>query len=60
MLKVSLTNPPIFMGFVIGEASGDGCPMIGRRFEEIVIMISAEGRLIIGCQSADDRQTVGP
>ena len=31
-LKVSLTDPPIFRGFVIGEASGDGRPMIGRRF----------------------------
>ena len=31
-LKVSLTDPPIFMGFVVGEASGDGRPMIGRRF----------------------------
>ena len=49
------------MGFVIGEASGDGRPMIGpavgRRFEKID-MISAEGRPIIGLQSADDRQTV--
>ena len=58
-LKVSLTDPPIFMGVVIGEASGDGRPMIGRRFKEINIMISAEGRPIIGRQSADDRQTVG-
>ena len=30
-LKVSSTDPPIFMGFVIGEASGDGRPMIGRK-----------------------------
>ena len=30
-LKVSLTDPPIFIGFVIGEASGDGRPMIGRQ-----------------------------
>ena len=58
-LKVSLTDPPIFRGFVIGEASGDGRPMIGRRFEDFFIMISAEGRPIIGRQSADDRQTVG-
>ena len=36
-------------GFVIGEASGDG----------FFIMISADGRPIIGRQSADDRQTVG-
>ena len=58
-LKVSLTDPPIFRGFVIGEASGDGRPMIGRRFEEIYLMISVEGRPIIGRQSADNRQTVG-
>ena len=57
-LKVSLTDPPIFKGFVIGEASGDDRPTIGRRFEEIYLMISAEGRPIIGCQSTDDRQTV--
>ena len=47
---------PIFIGFVIGEASGDGRPMIGpavgRRFEKID-MIAAEGRPIIGRQSAD-------
>ena len=29
-LKVSLTDPPIFMGFVIGKASGDGRPMIAE------------------------------
>ena len=58
-LKVSLTDPPIFIGFVIGEASGDGRPMIDRRLEEFCIMISVKGRQIIGRQSADDRQTVG-
>ena len=62
-LKVPLTNPPIFMGFVIGEASGGGLPddrpTIGQLFEDFVIMISAEGRPIIGRQSADDRKTVG-
>ena len=58
-LKISLTNPPIFGGFVIGEASGDGRPMIGRHFEDFFIKRSAESRPIIGHQSADDRQTVG-
>ena len=47
-LKVSLTDPPIFIGFVIGEASVDDRPMIGRQFEEIYIMISAKGRQTIG------------
>ena len=47
------------MGFVIGEALGVDRPTVGRSFEEIYIMISAEGRPIIGRQSADDRQTVG-
>ena len=52
----------MFNGFVIGDASGDGRPMIGRQspdvFEEIYITISAGYRPIIGRQSADDRQTV--
>ena len=58
-LKVSLTDPPILRSFVIGEASGDGRPMIDRLFEEIYIMKSADGRPIIWCQSAIDRPTVG-
>ena len=43
----------------VGRWSPDDRPAVGRRFEEIYIMISAEGRPIIGRQSADDRQTVG-
>ena len=35
-LKVSLTDPPIFMGFVIGEASGDGRPMSGRQSADVL------------------------
>ena len=35
-LKVSLTDPPIFMGFVIVEASGDGRPMIGRQSADVL------------------------
>ena len=54
-LKDSLTDPPIFRGFVVGEASA----MVAPRFEEIYSLISAEGRPIIGRQSADYRQTVG-
>ena len=34
-LKVSLTDPPIFIGFVIGEASGDDRPMIGRQSADV-------------------------
>ena len=30
-LKVLLTDPPIIRGFVIGEASSDGRPLIGRQ-----------------------------
>ena len=52
-----------FQGFChrwsVGRWSPDDRPTVGRRFEEIYIMISAEGRPIIGRQSADDRQTVG-
>ena len=35
-LKVLLTDPPIFRGFVIGEASGDGRPMIGRQSVDVL------------------------
>ena len=52
-----------FQGFCdrwsVGRWSPDERPTVGRCFEEIYIMISAEGHPIIGCQSADDRQTVG-
>ena len=58
-LKVSLTDPPIFRGFVIGEASGDGRPMIGRQ--------SADNRPTfwrffhhdIGRRSPDHRASIG-
>ena len=43
----------------VGRWSPDDRPIVGRRFEEIYIMKSAEGRPIIGRQSADERQTVG-
>ena len=52
-----------FQGFChrwsVGRWSPDDRPTVGRLFEEIFIMLSAEGRPIIGRQSADDRQTVG-
>ena len=43
----------------VGRWSPDDRSTVGRRFEGIYIMISAEGRPIIGRQSADNRQTVG-
>ena len=52
-----------FQGFChrwsVGRWSPDDRPTIGRRFEDFFIMILAEGRPIIGRQSADGRQTVG-
>ena len=52
-----------FQGFChrrsVGRWSPDDRPRVGRLFEEFFIMLSAEGRPIIGRQSADDRQTVG-
>ena len=52
-----------FQGFYhrrsVGRWSPDDRPTVGRLFEEIFIVLSAEGRPIIGRQSADDRQTVG-
>ena len=40
-LKVSLTDPPIFIGFVIGEASGDNRPMIGQQSVDILKKFSS-------------------
>ena len=52
-----------FQGFChrrsVGRWSPDDRPTVGRLFEEIFIMLSAEGRPFIGRQSADDRQTIG-
>ena len=52
-----------FQGFChrrsVGRWSPDDRPTVDRLFEEIFIMLSAEGRPTIGRQSADDRQTVG-
>ena len=40
-LKVSLTDPPIFRGFIISEASGDGRPLIGRQSADILEILSS-------------------
>ena len=58
-LKVSLTDPPIFRGFVIGEASGDGRPMIGRQSADFLKIFSSWYRSKVARSSGDDRQTVG-
>ena len=58
-LKVSLTDPPIFRGFVIGEASGDGRPMIGRQSADYLKKFSScyrpDHRASIGRRSPDGR-----
>ena len=53
-LKVSLTDPPIFMGFFIGEASGEYRPTVSRRFEVTSWQRSMVARSI-GRLSPDDR-----
>ena len=55
----SLTDPPIFMGFVIDEASGRGRPMIDRLFDDKHIMDLAGRRPLFGRRLANDRQTDG-
>ena len=40
-LKVSFTDPPIFRGFVIGEESGGGRPMIGRQSADVLKIFSS-------------------
>ena len=40
-LKVSLTDPPIFIGFVIGEASGVGRPMIAQQSADFLKIFSS-------------------
>ena len=62
-VKIFVDRSADFYGFChrwsVGRWSPDNRPTVGRRFEQIYIMISAEGRPIIGRQSVDDRQTVG-
>ena len=38
-LKVTLTDPPNSYGFVIGEASGDGQPMIDRQSADFLMKL---------------------
>ena len=55
-LKVPLTGPPIFMGCIIGEASPNDRPTVGRISEEITIMRSPDHRVSIGRRSPDNRE----
>ena len=57
-LKVSLTDPPIFMGFVIGEASGDGRLMIGRQSADILKIFSSWYRPTVARSSGVNRPTI--
>ena len=53
-LKVSLTDPPIFRGFVIGEESGDGRPMIGQQSANFLKIFHHDiDRASIGQRSPD-------
>ena len=57
-LKVSLTNPPIFRGFVIGEASADGRPMIGRQSADFLKIFSSWYRPKVAQSSGVNRPTI--
>ena len=57
-LKVSLTDPPIFMGFVIGEASGDGRPMIGRQSADVLKKFTSWYRPKVARSSCVNRPTI--
>ena len=57
-LKVSLTDPPIFRGFVIGEASGDGRPMIGRQSADFLTIFSSWYRPKVARSSGVNRPTI--
>ena len=57
-LKVSLTDPPIFRGFVIGEASGDGRPMIGRQSADYLKKFSPCYRPKVARSSGVNRPTI--
>ena len=58
-LKVSLTDLPIFRGFVIGEASGDGRPMIDRQSADILKIFSSQYQLKVARSSGVNRKTIG-
>ena len=57
-LKVSLTDPPIFIGFVIGEASGDGRPMIGRQSADVLKKFTSWYRPKVARSSGVNRPTI--
>ena len=57
-LKVSLTDPPIFRCFVIGEASGDGRPMIGRQSADFLKNFSSWYRPKVARSSGVNRPTI--
>ena len=57
-LKVSLTDPPIFMGFVIGEASGDCRPMIGRQSADVFKKFTPWYRPKVARSSGVNRPTI--
>ena len=57
-LKVSLTDPPIFMGFVIDEASGDGRPMIGRQSADVLKKFTSWYRPKVARKSGVNRPTI--
>ena len=58
-LKVSLTDPPICMGFVIGEASGNGRPMIGWQSADFLKIVSSWYRLKVARSSGVNRPMIG-
>ena len=49
-----MTDPQIFMGFVIGEASGDGCPMIGRQSADVLKKFTLWYRPKVARRSVDE------
>ena len=57
-LKVSLSDPPIFRGFVVGDASGDGRPMIGRQSADFLKIFSSCCRPKVARSSGVNRPTI--
>ena len=56
--KVSLTYPPIFIGFVLGEASDDGRPMIGRPSADVLKKFTERNRPKFARSSGVNRPTI--
>ena len=57
-LKVSLTDQPIFRGFIIGEASGDGRPMIGRQSADFLKKFTSWYRPTVARSSGVNRPLI--